>query len=254
MNRTPVSDPLELQHAQESALAVHAPMAASPIAILEAAIKGGVTAENVSVVKELIQMCREQRAEDAKAAFAKAFFQLRKHMPEIYADKEAHTKSGQVAYVYCSEKEISSKLDPHFMNHGFAMLFSQSENDGRITVEITLMHEAGHSEVKTFTVRAGAPNAMKDAASCDAGAATTAWRHLVMKLFSLKSRISENQDARNEGEPITRDQAQVLREMVKDTAADEVRFLVFAGAKTYEEIPSLRYAELFAKLNTKARR
>lgn len=245
---------LVLRNSTEESPAVQTNSAPAPIAILEAAIKGGVTQENISVVKELIQMCREQRAEDSKAAFAKAFFRLRKNMPEIYADKEAHTKSGQVAYVYCSEKEILSKLDPHLMSFGFAMLFSQSENDGRITVEITLMHEAGHSEVKTFTVRAGAPNAMKDAASCDAGAATTAWRHLVMKLFSLKSRISENQDARNEGEPITRDQAQVLSEMVKDTAADEVRFLAFAGAKTYEEIPSLRYAELFAKLNTKARR
>ena len=225
--------------------------AASPIAILEAAIHGGVTQENVSVVKELIAMCREQRAEDAKTAFAKAFFQLRKHMPEIYADKEARTKSGEVAFIYCSEKEILSKLDPHLMNHGFAMLFSQSESEGRITVEITLMHEAGHSEVKTFTVRAGSPNAMKDAASCDAGAATTAWRHLVIKLFSLKSRISENQDAAIEGEPITRDQAQVLREMVRETKSDEAAFLKFAGSPTFEEIGSARYAGLFAALQKK---
>lgn len=253
MKNAPAED-LQLQQTS-AALMDDAPRpAASPIAILESAIKGGVTAENVSVVKELIQMCRDQRAEDAKAAFAKAFFQLRKNMPEIYADKEAHTKSGQVAYVYCSEKEILSKLDPHLMSFGFAMLFSQSESDGRITVEITLMHEAGHSEVKTFTVRAGAPNAMKDAASCDAGAATTAWRHLVMKLFSLKSRISENQDARNEGEPITRDQAQVLREMVKESGSNEPAFLQFSGASKYEDIGSNRYSELFAALQKKMRK
>jgi len=256
MKNAPAPDTLELTPVAPAAPAITtAPASApSPIAILEAAIKSGVTQENVSVVKELIQMCRDQRAEDAKAAFAKAFFQLRKNMPEITADKEAKTRSGDVAYVYCSEEEIAKKLEPHLMSYGFAMLFGQREADGKITAEVTLMHEAGHSEVREYTVRASAPNAMKDAAMCDTGAATTAWRHLMVKLFGLKSRISENQDARNEGEPISKDQAQILREMVKDSGSDEVKFLAFAGAPTYEAIKSNRYGEVFAMLNKKARK
>ncbi len=244
----------ELVTAQSVAPAIVPAQSISPINILESAIRGGVTQENVSVVKELIQMCREQRAEDAKAAFAKAFFLLRKNMPEIYADKEAKTRSGEVAYSYCSEQEIAKKLEPHLMNYGFAMLFGQTEHDGRITINVTLMHEAGHSETREYTVRSGTPNAMKDAAMCDTGGATTAWRHLIMKMFGLKSRISDNQDVRNEGEPISRDQAQVLREMVRDTGSDEAKFLAYAGAKTYEEIASMRYGDVFAMLNKKVRR
>jgi hypothetical protein len=227
---------------------------ASPIAILEKAISGGVTQENVSVVKELIQMVREQRAEDAKNAFTRALFQLRKNMPEIYIDKEAKTRDGDVAYRYCSEEEISKKLEPHLMAYGFTTLFGQTANDGRITVQITLMHEQGHQEVREYTVRSGATNAMKDATAADSGAATTAWRHLTMKMFGLKSRLSVDNDARHEGEKITEDQALYLRDLVKQIRAakivfDEPAFLKYAGAATYEEIGSERFDGLSKSLN-----
>jgi hypothetical protein len=225
--------------------------AATPIDILEAAVRGGVTAENVAVVKELVQMCREQRAEDAKAAFAKAFFLLRKNMPEIHADKEAKTRNGEVAYTYCSESEIARMLEPHLMSYGFAMLFGQSESDGRITVNVTLMHEAGHQEVREFTVRAGAPNAMKDAASCDAGGATTAWRHLMIKMFGLKSRIAENQgkfDAAVEGEAIGQDKVQYLKELLAETKSDVGKFLGMAGVDSIEKITGGSYDVLVRAL------
>lgn len=227
--------------------------APSPITILEKAIAGGVTAENVAVVKELVQMVREERAEQAKAAFAKAFFQLRKNMPEIHADKEAKNSAGKVTFVYCSEAEIAKMIDPHLMNYGFAMLFGQSEDNGRITVSVTLMHEAGHSETREFTVRSGAPNAMKDAAMCDTGGATTAWRHLISKWFGLKSRISDNQDAKIEGERIGPDKVQYLRELVTETKSDEPRFFAFAGVKTYEEVTEGIYPLLVRSLTSKRR-
>lgn len=226
----------------------------SPLAILDAAVRGGVTQENVSVVKELIAMAREERAEQAKAAFAKAFFQLRKNMPEIHADKEAKTKSGEPAYAYCSETEIAKKLEPHLMAYGFAMLFGQSASDGRITVTVTLMHEQGHSETRDFSVRSGAPNAMKDAAMCDTGGATTAWRHLMIKMFGLKSRIQENQDATIEGEKISRAQVQYLEEQVRETGSDLVKFLTLAGAPSIAEIRTGSYDVLVRALAAKARK
>ena len=218
------------------------------ISILESAVRGGVTQENVAVVKELIAMCREQRAEDAKAAFARAFYQLRNNMPDIHADKEGKNKAGETVFVYCSEEEIQKKLEPHLLAHGFTTLFGQSTSDGRVTVSLTLLHEHGHQEVREFTVRAGTPNAMKDGAMCDAGGATTALRHLLIKLFGLKSRISESQDAKIEGERISPDKAQYLREQVAEKKRDEAKFLAFAGVKTFEEITEATYPLLVRSL------
>jgi len=223
----------------------------TPIDILDAAVRGGVTAENVAVVKELVQMAREQRAEDAKAAFAKAFFLLRKNMPEIHADKQAKNRAGEVTFVYCSEEEIARMLEPHLMSYGFAMLFGQTADDGRITVSVTLMHEQGHSETREFTVRSGTPNAMKDGAMCDAGGATTAWRHLMIKMFGLKSRIAENQgkfDATIEGSPITPDRVQYLRELLDETKSDLPKFLAMAGVDSLEKITGGSYDVLVRAL------
>ncbi len=242
------TESLELHDAQKPALR-HA--SSAPIDILEAAVRGGVTAENVAVVKELVQMCREQRAEDAKAAFAKAFFLLRKNMPEIHADKKATNRAGETTFVYCSEEEIAKMLEPHLMSYGFAMLFGQTSTDGRITVNVTLMHEQGHSEAREFTVRSGTPNAMKDGAMCDAGGATTAWRHLMIKMFGLKSRIAENQgkfDATIEGSAITPDRVQYLRELLDETKSDLAKFLSMAGVDSLEKITAGSYDVLVRAL------
>jgi len=189
--------------------AVREPMAvarpaASALSILESAIAGGVTKENVEVVKELIAMRREELAEQAKADFANAFFKLRQAIStmDIYADKAAKTDSGAVAYRYCSEQEISRVLEPLLFRHEFVMLFGQKQENDRINVSVTLIHGGGHQETREYAVRAGATNRMKDATAADAGAGTTAWRHLMVKMFGLKSRISEDADARNEGGPI----------------------------------------------------
>lgn len=237
---------------QESAQLAMPPMAApSPLSILEAAIRGGITAENVVVVKELAQLCREQRAEDAKASFARAFFQLKKNMPVIYADKEAKDRSGNVVYTYSSEEELSKALEPHLTAYGFAMLFGQLSGDGRITAKVTLMHEAGHSEEREFTVRSGTPNAMKDGAMCDVGGATTAWRHLMIKMFGLKSRLHAEGDATVLGARITPDKVVYLRELVREAKADEAAFLKFAQVTRYDDIGELDYPRLLAAVQKK---
>lgn len=215
----------------------------------------GLTSENVAVAEKLLQMAREQRAEESKAAFAKAFFQLRKNMPEIYADKEARTRSGETAYFYCSEEEIAKKIEPHLMNYGFAMLFGQHEDNGRITVEVTLMHEAGHAETREFTVRSGTPNAMKDAAMCDTGGATTAWRHLIQKWFGLKSRITENQDPHTEGAFIGADKRQYLKEQIDELGGESVNAWFWetagVGVGQYERISEGSYPILSKLLEKK---
>ncbi len=233
-----------------------------PLAILERAIQGGVTKENIEVAKELLQMAREQRADDAKAEFAKAFLQLRKNMPEIYADKEAKN-DGKVVYTYCSEEEISKKLEPHLLTYGFTMLPGQTAEGGMITVNVTLIHEAGHSETRGYTVHPGTPNKMKDMTACDTGAATAAWRHLMIKMFGLKSRIREGDDAKNIGEAITQAQATDLQRRLSETGSDAMAFLQFAGVKlpptasadeitkAFDRIPSSKLGTLDAALRRK---
>lgn len=225
----------------------------SALQILEAAVRGGITGENVAVVKEILAMRREELAAQAKSAFNKDFFSLKQELAgmDFYADKEAKDYDGKVMYRFCSEAELSAKLEPVLFKHGFAMMFGQRQENERVVAEVTLVHKGGHEEKREYAVRLGATNKMKDATQADAGSTTSAWRNLVIKLFGIKSRIGDNKDARNEGERISADKAQWLKERVKETGFNEATFFKLAGCETYEAITDGKYSVLSVALEMK---
>lgn len=227
----------------------------SSLSILDRAIAGGVTSDNVAVVKEILAMRREEMAFANKKAFNQAFFRLKKEISamDFYADKEAKDYDGNVMYRFCSEKELSEKLEPTLFKHGFSMMFGQRQDNDRVVVEITLIHEEGHEEKREYAVRLGATNKMKDATQADAGSTTTAWRNLMIKLFGIKSRISDKNDARNEGEFISEDKAIALETMVREVRFPTDAFFRLAGCTTYAGITEGKYSVLFNALEEKRR-
>ena len=244
----PPTETLELATISKEPMPV-ARQVPSSLEILDAAVRGGVTSENVAVVKEIIAMRREEVAFEAKAKFNRAFFELKSEIArmDFYADKAAKNNSGVVAYTYCSEKELASKLDPVLLRHGFTMLFGQRDDTGKTAAIITLVHQDGHEETREYSVRSGNTNAMKDATAADTGATTSAWRHLVIKMFGLKSRIQESDDPRNLGETnkkVTPEQAGELEHQVKMLNRNVVAFLKLAGAATFGEIPAANFPML----------
>lgn len=253
MTTTP--EQLTIHGARTALQTTSEPPAGSSLHILEAAIKGGITSENVAVVKEIIAMRREEMAFQNKQTFNRAFFALKKDIAamDFYADKEAKDRNGKTMYKYCGEQEIAEKLEPVLMKHGFAMMFGQRQESERVVAEITLIHESGHEEKREYAVRSGATNAAKDATQADTGATTSAWRHLVTKLFGLKSRITEGNDVRNEGERISEDKVQWLRERMKELGVQEAPYLRIAGAASIEEICEGSYPIITRMLEEKAR-
>jgi len=235
-----------------------APRSLTSLDILDAAVRGGVTSENVAVVKEIIAMRREELAFENKAAFNKSFFALKSEIQgmNFYADKAAKDNKGNVLYTFCSEKELATKLEPVLLKHGFTMLFGQRERDSGATALITLIHSAGHEETREYSVRSGSTNSVKDATAADTGATTSAWRHLVIKMFSLKSRIREDEDARNigDGAKVTPAQADELERRVQLTNSNVPAFLKLAKADSFANIPAIQYDALDALLRTKEAR
>lgn len=247
----------ELQLREKQELQPAAP-AITTLQILEGAVRGGITGENVAVVERLVALRREEVSLENKARFNRAFFQLKKEIStmEFYADKAAKTKSGDTAYTYCSEEEISQKLEPVLFRHGFTMLFGQRQEADRVVAEITLIHEDGHEEPREYSVRVGQTNSMKDATAVDSGSTTSAWRHLVIKMFGLKSRIRESDDARNIGETnrkVTSEQALELERRAKELNSNITAFLKLGGADTFGNIPAHNYEVLDRLLRTKER-
>jgi hypothetical protein len=220
--------------------------------ILNAAVSGGITSESVGVVERIIAMRREEVSAANKAKFNKSFFKLRQEISgmDFYADKAA-MNNGKVAYSYCSETELSSMLEPVLLKHGFTMMFGQRSDEGKIVAIITLIHEEGHEETREYSVRSGNTNALKDATAADTGATTSAWRHLVIKMLGIKSRIREDADPRNLGGKVTKEQAEELEQRVAITNSNRATFLKMAGVDSFAAIPTLKYEVLDQLLRMK---
>ena len=229
------------------------PAQLSTLSLIGRIVDSGITTENVSVIERMIALRREETAAENKAAFNRALFALKKEISgmEFYADKQGKNKAGDTIYTYCSESEISAKLELVLFKHGFAMMFSQKREQGSVTVEINLIHQDGHEVASNYSVRVGQSNQLKDDTAVDSGSTTSAWRHLVIKMFGLKSRIREEGDARNVGAFISTDKAFELAERVMACGADAKKFLAFAQAETFETIGEAILPQLEAMLRTK---
>jgi len=241
----------KLAKIESQELAVVRP-ALTSLDILNAAVSGGITSESVGVVERIIAMRREEVSAANKAKFNKSFFKLRQEISgmDFYADKAA-MNNGKVAYSYCSETELSSMLEPVLLKHGFTMMFGQRSDEGKIVAIITLIHEEGHEETREYSVRSGNTNALKDATAADTGATTSAWRHLIIKMLGIKSRIREDADPRNLGGKVTKEQAEELEQRVAITNSNRATFLKMAGVDSFAAIPTLKYEVLDQLLRMK---
>jgi hypothetical protein len=239
-------------------LATPTPSAAQ---ILQAAIDGGITKENVEVVERLAAMAERANAQQAKLAFNRAMFALRKAMPAFPADKEVMTKSGAKAYEYCSPDEIKARLEPLLSKAGFFTTTDQTLGDGQARVTLRVTHRDGHSEDTHYAVRVSPGTQIMSPSQCDAAATTFAERHAIIKAFNIRTRVQDSQDPHNVGEYVSEEQATELFERVDKTHSDDRRFLRVAGVTLgeqitiddYRRIPAGRYDELSRMLATKER-
>ena len=161
-------------------------------------------------------------------------------------------KDGTVKYTYLPYDEIMREVQPLAEQFGFSISFSTDFKDARIIQTCTLQHIAGHHRDYKAFVRAGAGPHGATETQADGAAMTYAKRYSLCNALNIVvERDTDGQDARNEGAPISFEQAETLRDLVKETGADEARFLAFAGAKTYAEIGSARYDACFSALQKK---
>lgn len=223
-------------------------------AMLQAVIDKGITSENAAALEQLVKLYERLEAKNAERAFASAMVELKKAMPPITACKPVPGRDGTIRYKYAPLEEIDGILRPVALDHGFTYSFSQAPAEpGRVTKVCVVKHIGGHSERTPFTVRVGSGPPHASEAQGDGAAASYAQRRALCDAFGIivESDTDGSDDPRNEGKPITQEQADTLRELCDDTNSNREKFLAFAQAKTFEEISSTRFDDLVAMLNRK---
>lgn len=238
-------------------LAVRQPPSDPVAKMLSGIIEKGVTADNVAAFDKLLDVYERLQDKDAERQFAAAFIALQADMPGIRASKPVPGKDGSIRYFFAPFEAIMEEVSPLIRRHGFTLTFSSDFRDDRVIQTCTLQHVGGHKRSNSFAARVGQGPPNSSAAQGDGAASTYAKRFALCDCLNIvieKDNDGAGDDARSVGAFITRDQAQTLREMVKDTASNEAEFLKWCGATSYEQIGESRYDAAFAALNKKPRR
>jgi len=241
---------LELAVPDKGELATLPAQQISPAALMQAVIEKGISAENVGVLERLIELNERVELRNAEREFNRAFVALQADLPVIVASTIIPNRGKYERF-----EDVMSKVGPLLVKHGFTVSFTMDFKESRIIETCHLKHVGGHSQSNSFAVRSGRADSDTQA---DCKAATTAKRNALLNCLNIVIRQdamqNEEGDASLEGELISDDKIQYLREQVKETGSDEAKFLKFAGVDKYEEIRSGAYDVLVRSLATKARR
>lgn len=237
MNELTISPPQELT-------------APPPVAqMMQAVIEKGITTENVAALTQLTALYERMQEKDAERQFAASFVALQQELPVITASTDI-PKRGK----YERFEDVMRVIQPLLTKHGFTTSFSQDTKEDRITQTCQLRHTGGHSQSNSFSVRTGRAD---DATQADCKASTTAKRNALLNCLNIVIRQDalqdEEGDARLEGELVDAGQVAHLRKMVSETGANEAKFLVYAGAPSYEQISASKFDRLVDSLKKKAR-
>jgi hypothetical protein len=242
--------PLETEIVSETALTTREAMpvdVAKPqpsIAdMLSAVVQAGVTADNVHVLDKLVAVYERTQDRDAEKAFAKAFIELQRELPTIPGTRGVPDKQGNIKFVYANFDDIDAIVRPICLKHGFSYSFRESAMaEGKVTMVMTLTHEAGHSRETPYTVRIGSGPPGTSESQNDVGGHTYAKRGALESGLSLRV-IGEKPDPRNEGTPITAEQADAIEKRVALLNQDHGRFLKWLGVAKYSELTSKKYQQ-----------
>jgi hypothetical protein len=247
-----MSEQLEIEPAHE--LATRQPQEVAPVNIGEMmrdAVRGG------QPIKELAEVFIKMQDRDAERQFNTAFVELQREIPKVKAVKSVPNNDGTPRYSFAPFEEIDDQARPVCLRHGFTYTFGEGQDTpGKVVKLCTLAHVGGHSRTNSYSVRIGKGPPGCTESQQDGAAHSYAKRGALCDCLNIRVDKALDHNPRDEGKPVTADQAAELERRVHEINGDIERFLKFAGAdmsarNRFATIPANRYAECDAMLRRK---
>lgn len=156
---------------------------------------------------QLLELSRQVRADDAKAAFTAALVQLKPLLPIIdrrgriviyEKGKEKVPENMTQSTPYALWEDIDAAITPLLAEHGFVLTFRcGAGRDGRITVTGVLSHSAGHSEETTMELPLDTSGSKNNVQAV--GSSTSYGKRYTATLLLNIRTIGEDDDGEGEG-------------------------------------------------------
>lgn len=222
--------------------------------MLQAVLASGINSEHaVAAVAKLTELWKQTQEWDAEKEFVKAFVQMQPEMKQVQATKAVRAKDGSVKFMVAPPEEIDAQARPIYQKYGFAVSFAEGKSEaGKITKICRLQHVGGHCRENQYTCRIGSGPPGATESQSDGSAHSYAKRGAYCDALNIVIAHQEL-DARAEGGPITKEQADELSRRVSETNSNKAAFLKLAGANDFASIAAGKYDILDEMLSRKER-
>ncbi len=203
---------------------------------------------DVNKLERLLQMAREVRADDAKAAYYADLAEMQDELPSIRERGEIKIGPGP-SQKYAYWEDINSAIKPIMKKHGFAISFRTGIAEGKITVTGVLSHRAGHAEQTTIHLPSDTSGS-KNAVQAVGSSTSYGKRYTAAALLNITTGgEDDNGNGAGGNGPITGEQLDALQDLIARSHSDIEKFCKYMGVDALVNIPVGGYQKATEALN-----
>lgn len=205
-------------------------------------------------LRELVQMDREMRQEQAALDYAAALAAFQDECPPLHKSKNVSfvTKSGNaVDYDYAPLDEIVKIIRPVLRKHGLSFKWDATTTGGMLTCICTVWHVNGHRETSSFTLPT--ENASTMSAQQKVRAANTFAQRTSLEAALGLVATGDNDAVSREVDPtpITATQVTILEDGIEEVGVNRAKFLKWLGVEKLSELRDTDYDKAINAIEAK---
>lgn len=192
---------------------------------------------NIDTVERLLAMHRDLVKDQQRTAFRAAKARLQEKLPQI--GKHGRIVTDKSTRKFARLEDIDQVVRPLCAEEGFSFSYDSRPVPQGVEFSCEMSHRDGHAEVKTLTLPldvGGSKNAVQAV-----GSTTSYARRYLLEMHLNLVKRDEDDDGNGGRGPVTKEQAGRLRAMLAEVKGNEARFLNWAAAPTFEDIPAGNY-------------
>ena len=194
---------------------------------------------SVTELHSLLDFQERLMKTQAEIDFNEALARVQEKMPLITKRGEIKNKAGDVVAKYLKYEDIDAVIRPLLIGEGFSLVHDRSEQNNKMVVTTWLKHRGGHKESVSIPLPYDQPNALKNAVQAAVSTFSYGKRINVCSLLNIVAENEDDDGQKSEAVPITDDQAQAIKDTLREESAtpkETTTFLEYMGAENVEAI------------------
>lgn len=252
-----VANALTVEHeTRQVAVEPPAPLPASETAAIFQIIERAARDHTVDIdkMKELMAMHNAMRAQAAELEFDRAMASAQEEMQPVRAD----ANNPQTKSKYASYAALDAAIRPIYTKHGFSVSFDTADGAPESCVRIVakVAHSGGHRERPHLDMPADGKGAkggdVMTKTHATGAAVQYGRRYLLGMIFNLAvSKDDDGNGASLQGTPVTKEQAQIIRDLIEATKTDTEKFCEWAKIEAVPDLPARHFDKAVQVLNAR---